>query len=97
MLRMSKLTDYGTMVLAQLAVRDGTLSTTAQVALVLESGVRRTGGDGFRAHIADAVQGGLGATTAHHQQHGTVARMDDKIAHWERLTANEILDLAGVA
>lgn len=32
MLRMSKLTDYGTMVLAQLAVKDGGLSTAGQVA-----------------------------------------------------------------
>ena len=32
MLRMSKLTDYGTMVLAQLAAKDGGLSTAGQVA-----------------------------------------------------------------
>jgi FeS assembly SUF system regulator len=32
MLRMSKLTDYGTMVLAQLAASEGALSTTNQVA-----------------------------------------------------------------
>ena len=32
MLRMSKLTDYGTMVLAQLAANDGQLSTSGQVA-----------------------------------------------------------------
>jgi FeS assembly SUF system regulator len=32
MLRMSKLTDYGTMVLAQLAANDGHLSTAGQVA-----------------------------------------------------------------
>jgi FeS assembly SUF system regulator len=38
MLRMSKLTDYGTMVLAQLAAHDGGLSTAGQVAYATHLG-----------------------------------------------------------
>jgi FeS assembly SUF system regulator len=38
MLRMSKLTDYGTMVLAQLAANQGTLSTAGQVAVATHLG-----------------------------------------------------------
>jgi len=84
MLRMSKLTDYGTMVLAQLAAKDGGLSTAGQVA-----GATHLGQPTVSKLLKSLAHAGLVVSTRGVQGGYALARPADTISAAEIIDALE--------
>jgi FeS assembly SUF system regulator len=84
MLRMSKLTDYGTMVLAQLAAREGVRSTAGQVAYATHLGQPTVS-----KLLKSLVHAGLVVSTRGVQGGYTLARPADEISAAEIIDALE--------